>query len=424
MSYFSIAGLAALLTITLTLSRSLLFPPSLFAAIWLLNLLVLSLLGNLFFEVSDTACLVYLVGAVAFAVGGLLVFQGHEVTLNAPVDPNNEGSRRKWIRRSLDATLLILIAGFPYYFQIARRIAGDTNIALMLSAIRGAELEASAGGDPFGVVGGNLAVLALLCAPAIFYESNGTWPWRLRTFLSVVLVLAYGFLKGSKESVLIIIALFFISWIKSGRLRVRTLAFSTSILLALFSVGALLVNFAGATFENSNAALRKLADTVLAYWLGGVVAFGRIVDNPDSIKATQNIGRFFLELLQKLGADVVVPTIHAPYTVISSDPAVRLLGINVYTIYYSYYPDFGWAGVIIGMASIGAIVTAVWKRAKQGSPVFSLLFASLCVGIVLSFAADRFLLNLNFYIKATVFYAALYILIPKMVHSVRGVYSR
>jgi oligosaccharide repeat unit polymerase len=424
MVYFSIAGLAALLTINLASSRSLLFPPSLFAAIWLLNLTALAALGDLFFSVSDTACLVYLGGAVAFSVGGLLVLQSSRATASGFLDPTDDTGHRKWIRHSLDAALLVLIAGFPYYFQIARHIAGDTTVMLMLSAIRGAEVEGQAGADPFGLIGGNLAVLSLLCAPAIFYESTGTWPWRLRTLTAVVLVLAYGFLSGSKESVLIILVLFFVSWIKRGELRLGTLALSTSLVVTLFAAGALLVNFAGATFENSNAALRKLSNTVLAYWLGGVVAFGRIVDDPDSIRVTQNIWRFFLEASHKLGADVVVPAIHAPYTIISSDPSVRLLGINVYTIYFSYYPDFGWAGVVIGMASIGAITTAVWERAMRGSPVHSLIFASLCVGIVLSFLADFFLLNLNFYIKATFFYATLYVLIPKIVQTLKGIYSK
>jgi oligosaccharide repeat unit polymerase len=423
MAYFSIAGLAALLAINVVSSRSLLFPPSLFAAIWLLNLIVLCAVGDLFFSVSDTACLVYLVGAIAFAVGGLLVLPIGRATPRTPLDRNDERSHHKSIRYCLDATLLILIVGFPYYFELARHIAGDTNLLLMLATIRDAEVDAQVGADPFGLIGGNLAVLSLLCAPAIFYESNGTWSWRLRTFISVALALAYGFLSGSKESVLIIFVLFFVSWIKSGELRLRTLAVSTSIVVTLFSAGLLLVNFAGAAFDDSSAALRKVGNTVLAYWLGGVVAFGRIADDPDSTKVTQNIWRFFLEVSQKLGADVVVPAAHAPYAVISDNPSIRLLGINVYTIYFSYFPDFGWAGVIIGMAFIGAVTTVVWKRAMQGSPVYSLLFASVCVGIVLSFIAEFFLLNLNFYAKAAFFYAALYMLIPRVAQSFKGMYS-
>jgi oligosaccharide repeat unit polymerase len=423
MAYFSIAGLAALLTISLVLSRSLLFPPSLFAAIWLLNLVMLSLLGELFFPVSDTACLVYLVGAVAFTLGGLVFLTGSRPTPSKPADQTEKGLDRKWIRRSLDATLLVLIAGFPYYFQLARQVAGDTSLALLLVTIRSKEVDSQAGADPFGLIGGNLAVLSLLCAPAIFYESDGTWRWRLRTLISVLLALAYGFLNGSKESVLIILVLFFVSWIKTGKLRLRTLTFSISIVVGLFSAGAVVVNFAGVVFESSNAVLRKIGNTVLAYWLGGVVAFGRVADDPESIKVTQNIWRFFVEAAHKLGADVAVPGLHAPYSKISGDPALGILGINVYTIYFSYYPDFGWAGVIVGMALIGAITTVMWKGAMQGRPVFSLLFASLCVGIILSFIADLFFLSLNSYIKAAFFYGVIYVLVPKMGRTFKGIYS-
>jgi oligosaccharide repeat unit polymerase len=294
----------------------------------------------------------------------------------------------------------------------------------MLTVIRETEVEAQAGADPFGFAA-NLTVLALLCAPAVFYESDGSWRWRLRSITAVVLVLAYGFLSGSKQNVLIVFVLFFVSWIRTGRLRLRILALSTAVVVTLFSIGIFFVNLASnaAAVGGAGSTVRRVANTVLAYWLGGVVAFSRVAEEPDSIKATQNIWRFFLELGRNLGFDVEVPALHLPYTIISGDPSIKFLGINVYTIYFSYFPDFGWAGVIIGMLFVGAITTAIWKRAARGSAPYSLIYASLCLGIVLSFFADYFWLNLNFYIKAGVFYATLYVLIPKLARTTKAIYS-
>lgn len=424
MLYFSLVGLASLLAINLSLGRSLLFPPALFSAMWLLNLFVLWVIGDLFFRVSDTACLVYLLGAVSFAVGGLIILHTGRVHKRSIDASAMAPTDRKWVHSSLDLVLLILVAAFPIYLQIARQVAGNVSLGIMLTVIRANEVDAEAGADPFGFAA-NLTVLALLCAPAIIYESDGSWRWRLRSIIAVILVLAYGILTGSKQNALIVFVLFFVSWIRSGRLRLRILALSTAVVVTLFSVGIFFVNLASnaEAVGGAGGAVRRVANTVLAYWLGGVVAFSRVAEEPDSIKVTQNIWRFFLELGRNLGFDVVVPTLHLPYTTISGDPSIKFLGINVYTIYFSYFPDFGWAGVIIGMMFVGAITTAVWKRATGGSAPFSLIYASLCLGIVLSFFADYFWLNLNFYIKASLFYATLYVLIPKMARTTKAIYS-
>ena len=65
----------------------------------------------------------------------------------------------------------------------------------------------------------------------------------------------------------------------------------------------------------------------------------------------------------KFGASFEVPSIHAQYTDISND-----YNGNVYTIYFSYYPDYGLVGVCVVMIILGALLTTLVLFYQYGLP--------------------------------------------------------
>ena len=85
---------------------------------------------------------------------------------------------------------------------------------------------------------------------------------------------------------------------------------------------------------------------------------------------------------------------------------------NVYTIHFSYFKDFGWAGTVLAMTALAFCLTVLYSRAKRGGPVAQQLYAMTCVGLVLSFHAEHFLLELNPYIKALLFFGFIYSFLP------------
>ena len=146
--------------------------------------------------------------------------------------------------------------------------------------------------------------------------------------------------------------------------------------------------------------------------LGGVVAFDAVVQYPTSIAAVWSIWRVFQLTANKFGASFDVPSVHAQYTDISDD-----YNGNVYTIYFSYYPDYGLAGVCAIMLVLGAVVTVIYQKAIQGNPRSVLLYAFVFSGIVLSGFSEYFFLGANFWFKAVLYTVLAYRFVPNPVES-------
>jgi oligosaccharide repeat unit polymerase len=140
--------------------------------------------------------------------------------------------------------------------------------------------------------------------------------------------------------------------------------------------------------------------------MGGPVAFDRIVNDPNSIPSTQSIDRFFLETANSLGAHFNVPSLHAKYADISPDNFES--DFNVYTIYFSYYKDYGWPGTVVLTALVGFLLTVLYNSASNGRPALMVLCAVTSVGTLSSIYSENYFLALNELIKISIFFAVLY----------------
>jgi oligosaccharide repeat unit polymerase len=127
------------------------------------------------------------------------------------------------------------------------------------------------------------------------------------------------------------------------------------------------------------------------------VAFDRIVQNPSGIRSSWSISRFFLLTANKLGASFEVPSLHAEYTMIS--PTMKT---NVYTMYFSYFQDYGWAGIVVLPCALGYALTWIYRKARNGSHAALVLYGLMFSGILVSGFAEVFFLALNTLLKAVV----------------------
>lgn len=407
-------GLCALVAVSWVAARDLLFPPVVFAGTWLLTFSAACLSSGIFYNVSELAALVYLVGASAFCVGGVMLqcLCNDRAQQDAHALPA-AGLPRGYTRTALDILLILTIASVPLYWRavsagVSVDTAGELALGAMLQAIRRTTVESADAGSSIGLVG-NVVVVAQFVSAAMYYERDGTWGRRLRAVVAVAVALLLGTMTGIKGSaVTIILTLFFISWLKAGKLPLAAAVLSLMLAVLMFSVGLVLLNFGqGALANDPLDAAGAVWVMFLNYWVGGLIAFGPVADNPDLLESNQHIGRFFLETARRLGMNVNVPNINASYTLIAEDQ-----DSNTYTIYFSYFKDFGWVGTIVIMASLAMLLTIVYRRAKRGQPIAQLLYAKMCVAMVLSFHAEHFLLGLNSYAKAVLFFTFLYLFLP------------
>lgn len=409
MLVLTIFALLGLLLIMYIVSRNLLFPPVIFTGAWLISLVGVLLSASFFYELYGTALLVYLVGAVAFSIGGVLglwLMQGN--INNAQSRLSNLPSRRA-IHRFLDMVLIIFLAGLPFYWREISRDASDVSAEWMLQAIRYNQVEASESGGSFSLIN-NLGGMAQFLALVMFYEADGSRVRRWRAMVSIVLAAVYGAMTGTKGNIVtLLLTLYFISAIKERRLRVVPLLGTIGAAVVCFAIGVLFINMAFESFAGAGAMFSAISEQIITYWLGGVVAFKYIAEHPNMIESTQPIYRFFLETARSLGMIVEVPSFHADYTMVGPS-----IDGNIYTIYFTYFKDFGWFGTAIIMLVLGGGMTLLYKRAMQGKTIASLFYAMMLVGLVASISGEHLFLGLNGYIKALAFFYVVYRLVPNV----------
>jgi len=394
----------ALTAATFAAARNALFPPVLFCGTWSLILAGLLVAGRALYPVSDYALLVFAVGAVAFSLGSLsvLCLCGEAISSTQ----RTEGTR-PLTRLALDVALVMLIAAFPLYLRTALDIAGTGELGLILSAVRRELVES--GDNPFGPVASNLNVLAPLIAIAMCYETDGSWSRRLRAITATILALAYNSLTGSKGGLFLLVILFFLAQIRAQRLKVGHAAAAFAFLVSGLMAMILAVNFAGFSFDDATSMTRDVATSAASYVLGAPVSFGMIAEQPDTLASSENIGRFFVESARSLGLHVDVPSIFEQYTLIGPG-----ISNNTYTIYFSYFKDYGWCGMVLLILTLGMMLSVVWRRAMRGAPVAVLMYSILCKDIVQSFYAESFYISLNSLIKSFALFWFLYTFLPAL----------
>ena len=399
----SVVILALLTVFMLRIGRTMLFPPALYCASWLVTLTGVLAADTRLLPISEYVCLIYLVGAIAFSLGGVTSLLLFDSRLKAP---SISGRTPKITRIVLDVSLLLLIALYPYFLSKVQQIAGTTNPLLILAVIRAKTVLTNK--NPLGFAG-NLVVVSGLVANAMVYELDGSWNRRVRTVISVIVALSYNVLTGSKGGALLLVTLFFLTQVRNRGIKVSAALLSSLPVVAFFAAGLLAINLSGKSLRSTTTVARYVGAEISNYWLGSPVAFSRVAEKPDSLRSTENIDRFFLNTANSLGFKNRIPNINARYTTVGPEGQ----DTNTYTIYFSYFKSYGWFGTITLLSGLAAILTFTWNLAMRGAPVSTLLYASLCTAIVQSMYSENFFLGLNGYIKAIVIYGLLYWALPR-----------
>ena len=312
-------------------------------------------------------------------------------------------SQTSRIRHFLDFLLLVVLIGLPIYWRAVVAMVDISDPTLFFVLIRQATVEAGGERQSVGIMS-NLVVLAMLLAMAMHYENDGSWSRKWRDCLAILVALIYGSITGAKSNaVKLILILMFISFLRENKIRFKLFLGYLAAVVVLFSVGLIAVNFAYEVQDNLWDTARSVVINIQNYWLGSLVAFDDIVANPLSMESVQKLNRFFLETANSLGANYYVPTLHAEFRAISDSQ-----DSNTYTIYFSYFKDYGWFGLIVGMTMLGGLLTWVYKVTSSRGPVSICLYSMIATGILLSTHAEHFVLGLNAYLKSIFFFVVIY----------------
>jgi len=377
-------------------TKDFLYPPVMFASVWLISLLCILLTREWLYPISSETFMIYFIGAVTFSIGGLTAISYMSQNIMKVQHLNHMCVAK--IHKFLDYVLFITALLFPLYLKSAADDFDISNIMIFFAKQRELFLALESSERTFSLLN-NLPILSFILAMLMYLENDGSFSRKLRAYMAIIVAFSYGIIIGSKANfITLILAITSINIMRSKNFKIFPLVKVLIIVAFSFSFLLLFSNFAYMDTDISVDTFHLLIKTVHNYWIGGLVAFDRIVQDPSSIESTQHLNRFFLETANGFGANFKIPFLHAEYTQISTDQET-----NVYTIYFSYYKDFGWYGLIVGMYILGVVLSWIYAVARKGNPVAMVTYGMISTGIILSVHAEHFILNMNYYIKMVLF---------------------
>lgn len=398
---------ASLTAATSRVSGGLLFPGALFSFVWCLSMLGLLVSGRTLYALSPVAYLVFLVGGVGFVAGSALGMLGRN-PIPRPTQWKGDFRRGSPSDVLLNLSLVALVVFLPTYWSGVLSLFGDLDAESLMQNIRHEAVENSKQGNQLGLLG-NLPVLAHFVALTCVYQHDGSRISTWRTFIAILLALIFGAMTGTKGNALnLIMSVFFIFALKRRDLPVISFILILALVVAVFALSLFAMNFVFVSFDNATEAVVAIVQTVQNYWLGGFVGFDAIANNPNIMESSQPVHRFFLETARSLGFDVYVPFMHADYTLISEGQDT-----NVYTIYFTYFKDFGWLGTFCWMFVNGVLMSWLFRWAFRGSAIGMIFYSTMCFAIVTTIFSEKFYLGLNGYLKLLIFLSLLYYVLPK-----------
>jgi len=193
-----------------------------------------------------------------------------------------------------------------------------------------------------------------------------------------------------------VLVLLYLRLLQPERLRLRGLLALLGIGLALFAAGAVLVGKEGIDLAGDPADIAALVGKNLAdYLLQGPILFSAWWEQPQLLVPSWDPLRVPCLALQSWGLCEPGP-LHQEYLPFGAGERMG----NVYSIYFSWLPGYGWAGALAGLWAYGLWAGQHHQRARQGGSLLQqLLAANLAAAVVLSVFLDNFLPQLNFLAK-------------------------
>ncbi|MFZ0738889.1 MAG: O-antigen polymerase [Candidatus Acidiferrales bacterium] len=381
-----------------------LYPPALFTSVWLVALVGLALSANMFYPISDASILIYIIGGLSFSAGGFLVALGSAAT--------GLGTTRRFLPRWRvhRALLLVVVVSvlllplYGYYLQQVRA-AGPGGADIWQEFRSGAmAVNDLPGGGPLWFLASAVPLFSVFALIAV-YEYSRTKQRLLLTMAVVVSALLYNTLSTSRSDLLLLIlGILGIIWIRMPRAAMKITVLSALLFGSLSVVNQVMLGKMGADPTapiTRNAA--PVVDGFTSYAVGSLVAFDYVVHHPTAVPDQWMLDKFFIRTANKFGAGLKEPSQNLEYTNVSP-----YLVTNVYTIYFAFFLPYGYTGVVLIMAALGAFTTFVYCRAIRGSPVAILLYSALLFPIVMSVFAEEFFSQLGFWLKLLVVAGAIY----------------
>lgn len=226
-----------------------------------------------------------------------------------------------------------------------------------------------------------------------------------RAVVAGLLVLAFGIVTMSKTLILNfgIMTLFVLFWRK--KISTKHILIGLAVLI-VFLVFIQVIRYSLTVDEENMSSMFEL------YILRNFNAFDTL--KPCSAEHFgEHVFRLYYAVTYKLGLSSVEPI--SPILPWVYTPVIT----NTYTVLYPFFLDFGYTGIGIFAILLGSGMGWIYARHREGSEVFTLLYAYFCVLLVTQYNGEAFFTNLAGHIKFLILLLIPYIKIHLPVKNVQ-----
>jgi len=376
-----------------------LYPPVIFSFFWAGLLFVLALSGNMFYSISYNTLFIYFMGALAFSTGAIIPMTMRRV--GKAKDHNLRTVESRYSDVIINIGLIASIVVFPYYCFKLYHIASSSGFSNLWVGLRYATVYGGVSVEWLAYFVAFVTFLAVFS----YIESKNVKSRRIRAYILIVLSLMYSLLSMARIGTInLIFMLLGVRAVLEKKVSFKPILVFAIVLFIVFAIPAVLLGKGGSIGNSLSDNLRGTLNSLMVYLLGGVVAFGNVVKTPGLYAGSgMTTFKFFLTLLNRIGIGHYDLSHFIPMVTYTPSPT------NVYTIYFSYFLDYGYLGICIMLVLIGFFSSIVFIDAYvKGSKISIFLYGMVIAALLFSSASEAFFITLSYWLQAGIFLFLVY----------------
>jgi oligosaccharide repeat unit polymerase len=383
--------------------RSVLFPPFIFCAMWLLCLVVIR--SNLIDldPIHGNTLAIVAAGATAFSVGGWIAGLVPRKLLRIHLFAPKPERTPDLLRNTL---MIALLCGLPAMFyqtlQLSNSQGGGFNILMQARLAMFENAQSGKLSVPFWV--NDYLRIVIFASLLFFTEKKDRQFWAVTVVAFIACILS----TGRGDLVILIAGLSTISLLQrkqeSFLVAMRILRWPIVLVSALW-IGLIFTN--KDTKGMTGGAAGIAATFVLSYIAGPLAAFDSVVQSPAGFMSiSSHTFQFPLHLAATLHlTDYTMPPVLDSFVFVP-------FSMNVYTIFKFYFLELGITGTLVFLLFLGLLHSLIYLKARQGGRLSMYLFA-LSINTVLVVIAGDLYSDLGSFVAALGF-GLLYFLIGSL----------
>lgn len=387
-----------MLTVNYRLFRSFIHPGFVTNLVWLAILVIYNTVDHGLYDLSDKIYWIILIWNTSFCVGSLLFSFKAIKTPRIMVGSfaNRYGKALLWIM-----TVCLILAIYGFYIRGSALNPDNFFNGIRQNSVAMLNDEETTIELPFYLsIPTTIASYAFIVAGCFLREKK----YRFSVLICIIFILIYTIFKSNKTTIAKVVFFFVIMYGLTHKLSFSKIA----ITLISFIILMLTAHLLRSADHGENFDLTRM---ISIYLLSPLPGFDGILNSNyaliDEFHGEYTL-RPFIPYLNMFGTELAG----------NQDPfnlhfwSYTPLPVNVYTVFFSFYVDFGICGIIFFGFLYGSFFSFLWKKTMDNSIISSLIFSSIFYVLLFQFFIDELFTFFWLHFMNICFTIMLFILFP------------